>query len=332
MLTKILIFNFVFNSFLALGMLLISLAVGHYLSLIIDYLIKKLEVELNDDPKEYLYSEITDLTDKKTFINNFPFIEIVTVISFLLEFYHQTTFPIFNLSEFIFNLIFISTNILLIFVNLQTLLIPNVVTLYGTAIFLIGRFFIPIIPSENKFQWTFLVTLLSISIVITVFTLSVVLLLEKVTWKIALMTILFIFFSICLNWFIENPESFFELERGFLYFWKEKISPYPGINSLFNSILAMVIGSGLLIVIACIYYILKGVEAIGGGIIKMMLLLGAFLGWGLALSTLLMATLALVVSAAGIYLLKGKNILWRVQIPFGVYLGVCAIISMIYGR
>lgn len=330
--TKILIFNFISSGFLAFGLLLLSLAAGYLLGIITNFLIRKLETELNDDSEEYLYSEITDIADKKAFIRNFPFIEIVTAISFLLEFYHQITFPTFSLSQFLFNLTFISVNILLIFINLRTLLIPNVLTLYGTAIILIGRFFIPIIPSENRFQWTFLATLLSISIIITVFTLIITLLVEKVTWKIVLMGILFIFFSICLNWFIKNPESFFELEKEFLYFWKEQINPYPAVNSLFNSILAMIIGSGLLIVVACLYYILRGVEAIGGGVIKMMLFIGAFLGWGLALSTLLMATLALVVSAAGIYLLKGKNTLWRVQIPFGVYLGVCAIISMIYGR
>jgi leader peptidase (prepilin peptidase)/N-methyltransferase len=71
-------------------------------------------------------------------------------------------------------------------------------------------------------------------------------------------------------------------------------------------------------------------EGMGGGDIKMMAMVGAFLGW----KTVLLATFlgSLFGSVAGILIMiiRGKGV--SLQIPFGPYLAVGTVISIFFGQ
>jgi len=78
------------------------------------------------------------------------------------------------------------------------------------------------------------------------------------------------------------------------------------------------------------YYRLRHVEGMGLGDVKMMLMVGAFLGWQLTLLTIFVGSL--LGSAIGILLILLRGGSMKMQIPFGVFLGPAAIISLFVGR
>ena len=75
---------------------------------------------------------------------------------------------------------------------------------------------------------------------------------------------------------------------------------------------------------------LRGVEAMGFGDVKMMLMVGAFLGWRLTILTILLG--ALTGSIAGIvvmYRRGGRNL--QMMLPFGIFLGIGSLVSLLFG-
>lgn len=71
-------------------------------------------------------------------------------------------------------------------------------------------------------------------------------------------------------------------------------------------------------------------EAMGGGDIKMMAMLGGFLGWKAVILTTFLGSL--IGSVAGIFLIAAKGKGKGAQIPFGPFLAMGAIISMLFGQ
>jgi leader peptidase (prepilin peptidase) / N-methyltransferase len=97
-----------------------------------------------------------------------------------------------------------------------------------------------------------------------------------------------------------------------------------------DSLLGIVVGGGVLYAFALGYYLLTKKEGMGGGDIKMLSMIGAFLGWQGALTSLMLA--ALVGSVVGIVMMavKGKN--FKYAIPFGPFLAAGAFCAMLYGE
>src|SRR4029453_1944765 len=92
----------------------------------------------------------------------------------------------------------------------------------------------------------------------------------------------------------------------------------PWALSMFASVLGAVVGGGTLWLVREGYYRVRHAEGMGLGDVKMMLMVGAFLGWQLTLLTIFVGSL--LGSLVGVLLiLRGGSM--KMQIPFGVFLG-----------
>ncbi len=103
----------------------------------------------------------------------------------------------------------------------------------------------------------------------------------------------------------------------------------PLISSYLNSLLGMVVGGGFLWLVAELYLRWRKIEGMGFGDVKMMAMVGAFLGWQYAWLTILFGSL---LGAVG----GGAYILWaghgrRYELPFGSFLAVAAMAVTLAG-
>lgn len=104
-------------------------------------------------------------------------------------------------------------------------------------------------------------------------------------------------------------------------------SPY--LVAFLNSVIGMLCGALPLLTIGWIWEKLRHVEAMGGGDVKLMAMVGAFLGWKAALLTIMIG--ALVGSFAGLGLILLKRHKMNKVIPFGPFLALGAVITAFYG-
>jgi leader peptidase (prepilin peptidase)/N-methyltransferase len=95
------------------------------------------------------------------------------------------------------------------------------------------------------------------------------------------------------------------------------------------SLAGMVLGYGILYGIAEGYYRIRHEEGLGGGDLKMLAMIGAFLGWKLTILTLMMASLA--GSAVGMLLIVTRRGGMKYALPFGTFLAVGAAVSAAVG-
>ena len=89
------------------------------------------------------------------------------------------------------------------------------------------------------------------------------------------------------------------------------------------------LGGGLLWVVAEGYDRLTGREGMGGGDIKLLAMIGAFLGWRAMPVTLMIASLLGTVIGLSLMLLRGRDS--RMAIPFGPFLAVGAVCALFWG-
>lgn len=116
---------------------------------------------------------------------------------------------------------------------------------------------------------------------------------------------------------------------------------YPGIvigwlSSWFNpdltplgSFVAALIGSGFLLILAVGYFRLKKVEGMGIGDVKMIAVIGAFLGLEKMFLTLVLGSVLGLLIGGTIILVQRKGL--RHPIPFGTFLGAAAMVAWYYG-
>ena len=97
-----------------------------------------------------------------------------------------------------------------------------------------------------------------------------------------------------------------------------------------GAVLGMLAGGGTLWLIRWAYQKLRHVEGMGLGDVKMMLMVGAFLGWPLTLLTIFMASMIGSLVGIGVMLARGGNM--KMEIPFGVFLGPAALIALFVGK
>lgn len=103
----------------------------------------------------------------------------------------------------------------------------------------------------------------------------------------------------------------------------------PYLTAFVNSFIGMIIGGAPLLVIGWIWEKLRHVEAMGGGDVKLMGMVGSFLGWKGALLTIMLG--ALSGSVVGILLIVLKRHKMEKVIPFGPFLAAGALASVFYG-
>lgn len=103
--------------------------------------------------------------------------------------------------------------------------------------------------------------------------------------------------------------------------------PTPGF---LNSAIGIAVGGGILIIIAAGYYFLTGSEGMGGGDIKLLAMIGAFLGWRGVMVTLLAGSFTGAFIGLIFMAIFGKNT--KYALPFGPFLAAGALVYLFFGE
>ena len=95
------------------------------------------------------------------------------------------------------------------------------------------------------------------------------------------------------------------------------------------SLIGILVGGGSLYGVAEAYYWVRKEEGLGMGDVKMLAMIGAFLGWKLTLVALMMASLSGTV--IGVALIVSKRGGMKYALPFGTFLAIGAAVSATVG-
>jgi leader peptidase (prepilin peptidase)/N-methyltransferase len=96
-----------------------------------------------------------------------------------------------------------------------------------------------------------------------------------------------------------------------------------------DSLVGIVVGGGVLFLIAEGYYRFRHEEGLGMGDIKMLAMIGAFIGWKLTLLSLMLASLSGTV--IGVALIASGRGSMKYALPFGTFLAIGAALSATVG-
>jgi leader peptidase (prepilin peptidase)/N-methyltransferase len=99
--------------------------------------------------------------------------------------------------------------------------------------------------------------------------------------------------------------------------------------TLRESLLGALLGAGLLFLVAEVYLRLRKVEGLGMGDVKMMGMVGAFVGWKGVLLTLFLGSLS--GTLVGLVVMATSKADLRTKLPFGTFLGMGAIATVYAG-
>jgi leader peptidase (prepilin peptidase) / N-methyltransferase len=105
--------------------------------------------------------------------------------------------------------------------------------------------------------------------------------------------------------------------------------PPAPVLSLGDALLGAAFGSGLLWLVAELYFRLRGREGMGLGDVKMMLMAGAFLGLKRTLLTILAGSV--LGSVLGLAFMLARRKESDYELPFGSFLGMAAVLVMFFG-
>jgi leader peptidase (prepilin peptidase) / N-methyltransferase len=190
----------------------------------------------------------------------YPAVEVLTALSFWAAY----VLVGFQLKTVVL-LIFFSAIIVLIFIDLNHRILPDVITLRGTAAGLLFSLLAPVEDGTAKF----LLGLMQLPVV------------------------------------------------------------HPVLFSLCDSLIGALVCGGFLWVVAEVYYRVRKIEGLGFGDIKLMGMVGAFLGVRLALLTIMLGSFMGAVVGLAYIKFAGKDS--RYELPFGSFLGIAAIIAALRG-
>lgn len=101
-------------------------------------------------------------------------------------------------------------------------------------------------------------------------------------------------------------------------------------QSWINSLLGIVLGGGSLLLVAYGYQWLTGKDGMGGGDIKLLAMMGAFLGWKSV--PFIIFSSSLIGSVVGVTMMLVQKKDSKLAIPFGPYLAFGAVLYIFYGR
>ncbi len=96
-----------------------------------------------------------------------------------------------------------------------------------------------------------------------------------------------------------------------------------------DSLIGIAIGGGTLFLIAETYYRVRNIEGLGMGDVKLLGMIGAFLGWKLVLLTLIVASFAGSIIGVGLIASGRGNM--KLALPFGTFLAVGAVFAATWG-
>jgi leader peptidase (prepilin peptidase)/N-methyltransferase len=101
----------------------------------------------------------------------------------------------------------------------------------------------------------------------------------------------------------------------------------PGLR---DAVIGAALGAGILLVIRWGWKRATGVDGMGLGDVKMLAMIGAFLGWQQVWVVLFVASLAGAVIGAGLAATRRRSL--QSRLPFGTFLAVAAFVSSLVGR
>ena len=101
--------------------------------------------------------------------------------------------------------------------------------------------------------------------------------------------------------------------------------------SLIGALIGALIGGGSLWLMGWTWERLRGVEAMGLGDVKMMFMVGAYLGWRLTILTIFFGVLSGSIIGMALMARQGKKDM-QMLLPFGVFLGIGSIMALLIGH
>jgi leader peptidase (prepilin peptidase) / N-methyltransferase len=96
-----------------------------------------------------------------------------------------------------------------------------------------------------------------------------------------------------------------------------------------ESLIGIAAGGGILLAIAWGYQLFTGKDGMGGGDIKLLAMIGAFLGWKGVFFTVLASSFIGTVVGIGLMVRAGKGM--KMALPFGPFLAIGAILYIFFG-
>jgi leader peptidase (prepilin peptidase)/N-methyltransferase len=101
--------------------------------------------------------------------------------------------------------------------------------------------------------------------------------------------------------------------------------------SVAGALFGAAIGGGSLWLMGWLWERLRGVEAMGLGDVKMLFMVGAYLGWPLTILTIFLGVVGGSVVGVGLMLWRRERDM-QMLLPFGIFLGIGAIMSLLVGQ
>lgn len=121
---------------------------------------------------------------------------------------------------------------------------------------------------------------------------------------------------------LPNPLTFGGLAAGLVF----ALFTTPGIT---DAVIGAALGAGILLLIRWGWLRATGKDAMGLGDVKMLAMIGAFLGWQQVFVVLLLSTLAGAVVGIGLTV-AGRGSMGS-KLPFGVFLAIAALVASLVG-
>lgn len=106
--------------------------------------------------------------------------------------------------------------------------------------------------------------------------------------------------------------------------------PLAVVPTPVSAFLGALVGGGFLLAVGWAYEYFTGVEGMGGGDIKLLAMIGAFLGWPSIPVTLFFASLA--GSVIGLTLMVSKGVGSKYALPFAPFLCLGALLHLFFGQ
>ncbi len=112
------------------------------------------------------------------------------------------------------------------------------------------------------------------------------------------------------------------------------VLPGGGVDALYPSVIdaaiGVVLGGGSLFLISFGYYVLTGREGLGFGDVKLLAMIGAFVGWKGVLFTIFTGSVVGALIGVFIMTFRGKGA--KYAVPFGPFLSMGALLYIFFGK
>jgi leader peptidase (prepilin peptidase)/N-methyltransferase len=106
--------------------------------------------------------------------------------------------------------------------------------------------------------------------------------------------------------------------------------PLVGWAGLRSALIGAAVGAGIILVMNAPWLALRGVQGFGFGDVKMLAMIGAFLGLAGVVVTLFLG--ALLGSVTGLMMMTRRRIHLQSRLPFGFFLAIGALAALFFGR